>query len=360
MAKSISRTRTDKKSRIAAIGVDLGDRWSHWCVIDPQGNIVEEGRTATEPAAIRSHFGGYEPTTIAIETGSQSPWVSRQLEGLGHRVYVANPRKLRLVYQNRRKDDRIDARYLARLARLDPQLLAPIRQRSVEVSEHRTLLRSRDVVVAARTRLVNHVRGVMKSIGSRLPSCSTNAFTVRVREQIPESLQPAILPLLELLGSLSARIRAFDRHIQQIAQRHYPVTTQLRQVRGVGPLTALAFVLTIEDPSRFKSSRTMGPYLGLVPAQDQSGQSSPQKRISKEGDELLRRLLVGCAQYMLGPFGQDCDLRRYGLRIAARGGKNGKKRAVVAVARKLAVLLHRLWISGAQYDPLFNAQQLAA
>ena len=360
MAKSISRTRIERKSAIAAIGVDLGDRWSHWCVIDHQGNIMQEGRTATERAALRAEFGRYQTTTIAIETGTHSPWVSRELESLGHRVYVANSRKLRLIYQNRRKDDRIDAQYLARLARLDPQLLAPIRHRSVEVSEHRTLLRSRDVVVAARTRLVNHVRGVIKSIGSRLPSCSTETFTTRVREQIPESLRPAIMPLLELLSSLNTQIRTFDRHIQQIAQRHYPVTARLRQVRGVGPLTALAFVLTIEDPSRFTSSRTMGPYLGLAPGQDQSGQSSPQKRISKEGDELLRRLLVGCAQYMLGPFGTDCDLRRHGLRIAARGGKNGKKRGVVAVARKLAVLLHRLWVSGAQYDPLYNARQLAA
>jgi len=360
MAKSISRLTTDKKSTIAAIGVDLGDRWSHWCMIDHQGNIVQEGRTATEREALRAHFSRHERTTVAIETGTHSPWVSRELEQLGHRVYVANSRKLRLIYQNRRKDDRIDAQYLARLARLDPQLLAPIRHRSIEVSEHRTLLRSREVVVAARTRLINHVRGVMKSIGSRLPACSAETFTARVRKQIPEGLQPAILPLLELLSSLSTQIRAFDRDVQQIAQRHYPETAQLREVRGVGPLTALAFVLTIEDPRRFRRSRTMGPYLGLVPAQDQSGQSSPQKRISKEGDELLRRLLVGCAQYMLGPFGKDCDLRRHGLRIAARGGKNGKKRAVVAVARKLAVLLHRLWVSGATYDPLYNSQLLAA
>jgi transposase len=359
MAKSISM-HVEKKSRIAAIGVDLGDRWSHWCVIDDQGEIVEEGRTATERAAFQAEFGRYERTTIAIETGTHSPWVNRELERLGHRVYVANSRKLRLIYQNRRKNDRIDARYLARLARLDPQLLAPIRHRSIQVSEHRTLLRSRDVVVAARTRLINHVRGVVKSVGSRLPSCSPDTFTTRVRQQIPETLRPAIMPLLELLRSLSTQIRAFDRTIKQIAQRHYPVTARLRQVRGVGPLTALAFVLTIEDPSRFSSSRTMGPFLGLVPGQDQSGQSSLQKRISKEGDELLRRLLVGCAQYILGPFGSDCDLRRHGMRIAARGGKNGKKRGVVAVARKLAVLLHRLWVSSAQYDPLYNARQLAA
>src|SRR5207237_1448586 len=238
----IIMTRNKGKSENRANGVELEDRWSHWYEIDHQRNILEVGRTATERAALRAEFGRYQTTTIAIETGTHSPWVSRELESLGHRVYVANSRKLRLIYQNRRKDDRIDAQYLARLARLDPQLLAPIRHRSVEVSEHRTLLRSRDVVVAARTRLANHVRGVLKSIGSRLPSGSSETFTTRVREQIPESLRPAIMPLLELLSSLNTQIRTFDRHLQHIAERHYPVTARLGQVRRAGARVVLELV----------------------------------------------------------------------------------------------------------------------
>jgi transposase len=131
----------------------------------------------------------------------------------------------------------------------------------------------------------------------------------------------------------------------------------LRQVEGVGPLTALTFVLTLEDPYRFEKSRSVGAYLGLVPASDKSGDRDPQRRISKEGDEMLRKLLVGSAHYILGPFGGDSDLRRHGEKIASRGAKNAKKRAAVAVARKLAVLLHRLWVTGEVYDPLYNAHR---
>ena len=131
----------------------------------------------------------------------------------------------------------------------------------------------------------------------------------------------------------------------------------MRQVEGIGPLTALTFVLTLEDPHRFKKSRSVGAYLGLVPATDRSGERDPQKRISKEGDQMLRKLLVGSAHYVLGPFGSDSDLRRHGQKIASRGGKNAKKRAAVAVARKLTVLLHRLWVTGEVYDPLYNANR---
>jgi transposase len=164
---------------------------------------------------------------------------------------------------------------------------------------------------------------------------------------------------LETIGSLTERIRDYDRKLEEISKAHYPETELLRQLEGVGPLTALTFVLTLEDPHRFEKSRSVGAYLGLVPAMDQSGDRDPQKRISKEGDEMLRRLLVGSAHYVLGPFGSDSDLRRHGEKIASRGAKNAKKRAAVAVARKLAVLLHRLWVSGELYDPLYNANRCA-
>ena len=166
-------------------------------------------------------------------------------------------------------------------------------------------------------------------------------------------------PLLEEIGSLTARIRAFDKVIEELCAEKYPETEIVRQVTGVGPLTALAFVLAIEDPSRFARSRTVGAYFGLVPKQRDSGDQEPQLRIAKTGDEHVRRLLVGSAQYILGPFGPDCDLRRFGLALAARGGKNAKKRAAVAVARKLAVLLHRLWVTGAEYEPLRQADRRA-
>jgi len=339
-------------------GLDLGDKYSYLCLIDQQsGEVVEEGRLRTSPEAFRRRFASEQPLRIAIEAGTHSPWVSRVLEECGHEVLVANARKLRLIYANKRKTDKVDAENLARLARLDPKLLYPLKHRGEDSQAHLAIIRSRQALVGARTQLVNHVRGAVKSFGHRLPKCPAKSFHKRAAEHIPEALMPALGPILEQIGSLTERIRDYERQLETVSKEHYPETELLRQVEGIGPLTALTFVLTLEDPYRFEKSRSVGAYLGLVPATDRSGDSDPQRRISKEGDEMLRKLLVGSAHYVLGPFGSDSDLRRHGEKIAARGGKNAKKRAAVAVARKLCVLLHRLWVSAEVYDPLYEVHQ---
>jgi transposase len=336
-------------------GLDLGDKYSYLCLIDTEsGEIIEEGRLRTTPEALRRRFASEPSLRIAIETGTHSPWVSRLLKECGHEVLVANARKLRLIYSNKRKTDEVDAENLARLARVDPKLLYPVRHRGEQSQAHMALIRSRQALVDCRTQLVNHVRGAVKSFGARLPKCPARSFHNRAPEHVPEALRPALEPILEQIGSLTERIREYDRRLETISVERYPETQLLRQVEGVGPLTALCFVLTVEDPHRFERSRSVGAYLGLVPATARSGERDPQKRISKEGDELLRKLLVSCSHYVLGPFGSDSDLRRHGEKIASRGGKNAKKRAAVAVARKLAVLLHRLWVTGETYDPLYN------
>jgi transposase len=341
-------------------GLDLGDKYSYLCLIDQEsGEVMEEGRLRTTPEALRRRFSSeQQPLRIAIEAGTHSPWASRVLEDCGHEVLVANPRKTRLIYTNRRKTDEVDAENLARLARLDPKLLYPLKHRGEHSQAHLAIIRAREALVGARTQLVNHVRGAVKSFGGRLPKCPAVSFHNKAPEHIPEALWPALGPILETIGSLTQRIREYNHQLEMICQEHYPEETELlRQVEGVGVLTALTFVLTVEDPYRFEKSRTVGAYLGLVPAREQSGDRDPQKRISKEGDEMLRRLLVGSAHYILGPFGSESDLRRHGEKIASRGGKNSKKRAVVAVARKLSVLLHRLWVTGEVYDPLYNAHR---
>ena len=339
-------------------GLDLGDKYSYLCLIDTDsGEAIEEGRLRTTPEALKRRFASEQPLRIAIEAGTHSPWVSRLLEERGHEVLVANPRKLRLIYANKRKTDQIDAENLARLARLDPKLLYPLRHRGEGSQAHLALIRSREALVNTRTQLVNHVRGAVKSFGHRLPKCPARSFHKRAAEHVPEVLSPAIGPILEQIGSLTERIRDYDRKLQEICQEHYPETELLRQVEGIGVLTALTFVLTVEDPYRFEKSRTVGAYLGVVPATEKSGDRDPQKRISKEGDQMLRRLLVGSAHYILGPFGSDSDLRRHGEKIASRGAKNSKKRAVVAVARKLCVLLHSLWITAEVYEPLRNTHR---
>lgn len=334
------------------VGIDLGDRYSEVCVVDAVGEVVEQSRLRTTPDAFRRRFEGVGACRIAIEAGTHSAWVNRVLCECGHETLVANPRKLRLIYENNAKCDRVDALYLARIARLDPTLLSPTQPRGPRVQQDRALLRSRELLVKIRTELINHLRSVVKSQGERWPSCSSRAFATKATSHIPEELVPVLKPLVDQVATLNAQIREYDELLEQIAQKRYPETEALRAIDGVGALTSLAFVLTVDDPGRFEQSRTVGAYLGLVPRRDESGQSELQLRITKAGDPMMRRLLVSAAHYVLGPFGKDCDLRRWGLRLAARGGKNAKKRSVVAVARKLAVLMHRLWVTGEVYRPL--------
>jgi transposase len=293
-----------------------------------------------------------------MEVGAHSRWASHLLKDLGHDVLVANARKLRAIYHNPRKGDRVDAETLARLARLDPELLSPIHHRSPQAQADLAVLRSRDALVRSRTLLINHTRSIVKASGARLPSCSADSFAHKVAPDIPGPLFPALSPVLETIASLTQQIRSYDRQIEILCQEQYPETQLLQPVAGVGALTALAYILTLEDPRRFRKSREVGPALGLVPRRDQSGDHDPQLRITKTGDAYLRRLLVGSAQYILGPFGPDCDLRSWGLKLAERGGKNAKKRAVIAVARKLAVLLHHLWKTGEIYDPFYHSKRI--
>ena len=339
------------------VGIDLGDRKSYYCVLDEGGEILAEGNLPTTGAGFEGHFKALGRSRMAIEVGTHSPWVSEQLEEQGHEVYVANPRKMNRGNKNRRrKNDRLDAEMLSRLVRSDPKQLYPIRHRREKTRQGLVLIRARDAMVNARTRLVNGVRGLVKASGYRLTKCGSAVIHRESLELLPEELRPALQPMLEQIGQLTEKIKAYDKEVKRVSLKEYPETEILRQVNGVGMLVALAYVLTMEDPGFFQKSRDVGPYLGLVPKQYDSGNSSPQLKITKTGDRMMRRLLVQSAQYILGPFGEDSDLRRHGMKIAERGGKNGKKRAVVAVARKLAVLLHRLWQTGEIYNPLYNNQ----
>ena len=336
------------------IGLDLGDRYSRYCAVDAGGVIEQEGRVQTTRASLEKLLGTQERARVVMEVGTHSPWVSRHIERMGHDVVVANPRALGLIWGDTDKSDRLDAEHLARLGRVDPKLLKPIQHRGAQAQQDLALVRSRDMLVRTRASLTSHVRGSVKAMGGRVPNCSTPAFATKASGHVPEPLSAALGPVIELIGQLSKQIRAYDERIKQLCRLRYPDTDRLQQVAGVGALTALTYVLVLEDPSRFDTSRAVGPYLGLKPRRRESGDRNPQLGITKRGDAMLRRLLVGSAHYILGPFGPQCDLRRWGLQLAARGGANAKKRAAVAVARKLAVLLHRLWVSGQPYDPSYN------
>jgi transposase len=339
------------------IGLDLGDRFSWYCVLDEAGQVQLEQRVRTNGKALQEVFAAMPRSRIALEIGTHSPWISRLLSELGHEVIVANARKVRLIAESRKKDDRMDAQTLARLARIDPQLLSPVKHRSAQAQADLMMIRARAGLVRARTGLVNTARGLAKSYGERLRGCNVRNMNPEKAEGLSPELQAALEPLLACIELVSEQIREYNERIEKLAQDSYPQVAMLKQIKGVGTLIALTFLLTLEDPHRFGRSRDVGGYLGLQPGRRNSGESEPQLHISKEGDPYLRTLLVQGAQHILGPFGIDCDLRRWGLKLAERGGKSEKKRAIVATARKLAVLLHHLWVSGEAYEPLHNSSR---
>lgn len=353
-------SKLSKKGELQTVGLDLGDRFTSVCVLSEGGEVIERSRWPTTRQGLSRRFEGKAKLRVVLEAGTHSSWVSESLESWGHEVVVANPRQVYWIFKNTKKCDRVDAESLARLGRADVSLLSPIQHRSSQAQAHRAVLSSRDALVRSRTALINHARGVVKTLGERLPSCSSAAFVHKALAQVPAAVGEALAPLFAVLESLNAQIHEYERQVKRLCEQTYPQTQQLCEVNGVGQLTALAYIVTLERASRFARSRSVGAFVGLSPRSDQSGEREGQLGISKRGDALLRRLLVSSAQYMLGPFGKDSDLRRFGLALAQRGGRAAKKRAVVAVARKLAVLLHSLWRTAQLYDPLRQANLAAA
>ena len=336
-------------------GIDIGDRYCQIAVLDEDGDVSEQTRIRTTINAFERYFKDKAPMRVAMEVGTHSPWISQLLNKMSHDALVGNACKLSLIYKNDQKSDDVDAELLARICRFDPKLLYPINHKDKSARAAWTVIRSRDVLIRTRTVLINHARGIVKPLGHRFPKCSPLRL-VKLQSEVPEPLRPALIPILNTIAQLNAQIYSYDKEIVRRGKEQYPQVELLQQVPGVGPITALTFMLTIGDPWRFPRNRTVGAYLGLVPRRSQTGQSDPQLSITKSGSPYLRRLLVQCANYILGPFGPDCDLRRCGERIASRGGKNAKKRARVAVARRLSVMLLSIWKTAEVYDPFHGSK----
>jgi transposase len=340
------------------IGCDIGDKTSEICVLQTNGRKVEASIRTTKKG-MTEFFGGRKRAHVVLEVGAHSRWVSKTIEECGHRVTVANARRLKVISESNTKTDRRDAELLARLGRADEDLLSPVTHRSDQMQADLEVAKARDLLVAVRTKVVNHLRGVAKSFGLRLPKCTGESFARQTATKLPAQLTVPGEPLYAVLEKVEEEIKRYDKQIEEIAER-YPDTKVVSQPKGVGTLTALVFMLSIGDKNRIERSRMAGAYMGLRPRKSQSGDEDPQLHITKAGNSFVRRLLVNSANYILGPFGQDSDLRRWGLSLAERGGKNAKKRAKVAVARKLAVLMHRLWVTGEVYEPVgYHAKQIA-
>ena len=339
------------------IGLDVGDRWTHGCVLDANAQVVERFRFETTRSGLARSFARWGPRRVVLEVGTHSPWISRSLEERGHEVIVANAREVQSITKSSRKNDAMDAEQLARLGRSDPQLLRPIRHRGESVQRDRALLAVRRKLVDTRASLVVQARGLAKALGHRLPRCQPRAFVRKVRLQ--QALFPGLEALIAVIEHLDVEIANLDREVTRLCREVHPRTALLSQVPGVGDLVALTFVLTLEDPTRFAKSRRVGSYLGLRPKLRESGERRRDLSISKEGDRELRRLLVQSAQWILAR-GPESDLKRAGLRRIERGGAAARKKAVIAVARKLAVVLHHLWLTGEVYDSLHVSKAHAA
>lgn len=337
-----------KRSMGETIGIDLGDKVSRYCIVDQDGEVMEEGTFRNQASSLEKHFGD-RPRRIALEAGAQSAWISRELKRLGHDVIVANPRELKWITASDTKNDPVDARKLALLARADVRLLAPVEHRSAKQQAELAVIRARDAILRARTLLINSARSIAKGFGVRLPKSITHTFGERTLDALPEFLRPALMGLLEQIDAISGEIAGYDQKIGELAG-HHPELARLESIPGVGRLTALTFVLTLGRAERFAHSRDVAGFLGLRPKQRQSGARDPQLGISKSGDPYLRKLLVQCSHHVLGHWGRDSALRKWGL-AKSEGGKKATLRAIIAVARKLSVLMHRLWVSGEFYKP---------
>lgn len=358
-----SGRKTAPKKKIVAgkvtVGIDLGDRTSFYCVLDENGEVIKEGTCATTKKDLSRILANLPTGRIAVEVGTHSPWVSRHIRSLGREVIVANARRTRLIGTSSNKNDRLDAETLARLARIDPRMLFPIQHRGETAQADLMVIRARARMVESRTALINAARGLSKSFGERLRKCDAQQVNRELAKDLPAAVRQGLEPLLDQVASLTGSIRECDQKIETMARERYPEVALLQQVHGVGVLIALTFILTIDDRDRFSRSRDVGCYLGLRPRRRQSGGRDPELGISKEGDVYLRKLLLQGAHVILGRHGQDSDLRRWGQQLAARGGKAAKKKARVAVARKLAILLHHLWVSGEVYEPLRANRSIA-
>jgi transposase len=343
-----------------AAAIDLGDKRSEVCILDDAGEILLRRRIPTSCVALEKLFGGLPPLRIALETGGQTNWVRRRLEAMGHEALVANAKRLKLIWDTHSKDDRRDALFLATIALRWPELLHAVKPRSLESEQNRAMLSSRECLVEGRVKLMNNVRGVLKSLGVRLPKPGSEAFVKRALEKIPAALHEQLEPMLQVIQQMTAQIEVYDKQVHTLCHERYrEQTKRLLSVRGVGPLTALTFVLELDgDVGRLSNSRAAGAVVGLRPSRKESGESKPELGITKTGNRMLRRYLVQCAHYVLGRHGLDCALKRWGRKLAGTS-KRGKKRAAVAVARKLAVLLHTLWRKDEDFDPAIGLAQAA-
>ncbi len=329
------------------VGIDVHQKSSQVCELSEEGVILETSQIPSTESAYLRWFQNRETMRIVIECGGSSRWVFRLLREMGHEVLVVNPRRVRLIAESSLKTDKIDAEVLARLSCFGRGLLRPVYQRGDEASILQTRLRVRSTLVRSRTTMINSIRGVLRSYGYRIPGRAISRFSIGYASlELPSELRRALDPLYATVVELTMRIDILTKSLSKDSRQDERFR-RLQTVPGVGPMVSLAFVSLIDNPHRFRKSRHVGSYLGLRPRIRQSGSSEVRGSITKEGNAELRRLLVQGAHSLLR-CRQESAIRNWGLALVDR---IGKKKAVVAIARKLAVLLHRLWVNEQNFIP---------
>ena len=297
-------------------GIDLHTEYSQICILDEEGEVMETSRVRTSRKALEGYFRR-DPMRVVMEAGGSSPWVSRLVESVGHEVVVCSPRRVRLIAESKLKNDRVDAEVLARLVRIDPEFLKPIQHRSEEAQLLRANLKVRSAMVEARTKWINTVRGLLRSLGYKVAGKSPGTFVDRVnRMKLPDELRAVIEPLLEQLDLLSCEIKRRNEHVEEMV-KDLPEVAHLREIPGVGPVVATYFVLTIDDPDRCRNSRDVATIVGRRPSMLESASVSHFGRITKEGDPEMRRLLVQAAHACLLTKA-DSELKTWDLALAQR------------------------------------------
>ena len=332
------------------IGLDLGNTFTKAVGLDARGNVVLREDLHNDAETLKAFFEAHPGATVGMETGTHCRWIAALAASCGCDAVIGNARKLRLISESSRKNDWNDAESIARLCRFDRKLFHPVTLRDGEHHRLYQLLRQRDALVSMRTALVNQLRGFAKAGGTMLPRRDARSF-LSLRDSMPPEFLRDFKPLLKALEDLARRIAAAEAILGQFVRRHFrKMDERLQTVPGVGPVASAAFIALVPDPGRFKSAREAGPYFGLVPKQDQSGDGHRPCRITHEGSPFMRKTLVNAANALLKKSARDTALKRFGERLSRRGqGKVARRKAKVALARKLAVTMLAMMRRGEDY-----------
>jgi transposase len=330
-------------------GLDLGKKSSHFCVVDAKRRVIETGTVRNQVHRLNAVFGELPPMRIVLEASTKAFWIADRLRDLGHTPIVVDPGRTKAIGAARIKHDKLDARVLAELCAAD--LLVEVDQPSESQRLARMPVVVRDGLIRCRTILINQVRSLLDSEGIELKKCATDAFVDRVAdiwEEFPDEIARAIEPVLNSIHVLTSEIGSCGEQIADAISRDEDAKL-LMTAPGVGPIVAACFLMAVRDPSRFESGRQVGAYLGLVPSLYQSGETYRRGRITKHGNKQARWALSVAANVLIGPrIKQHSAIRDWGLALAER---IGRKKAVTAVARKLASVLWSMWRNGTTFEP---------